>query len=330
MVHVAEVAGVSVPTVSKVLNGRADVSEATRSRVLKAVSATGYLPRLNASSERSGIIDLLIESVASPWALEILRGAEAEAAHNGSAVAVSATMRPDFSIKRWLASVAARRSDGVIFVLNRPDHEELDALRELQAGVVLLDPVGESEPELATVGATNWNGALEATEYLIGLGHTRIGFIGGPQALRCSLDRYEGYVAALRRHQLDLDPSLVVWEEFRSEGGSKGADALFAVPERPTAIFASSDQQAAGVFHAARLQGLSIPRDLSVVGFDDTILGEYMSPRLTTVRQPLDDMAREAVRLLFERRSARTDAPRIELSTSLVVRDSAAPPAARR
>jgi DNA-binding LacI/PurR family transcriptional regulator len=328
MSDVAAEAGVSVPTVSKVLNGRGDVSESTRARVFKAMSSTGYLNRRLPGRDTSGLIDVVIDGIGTPWALEILRGAEEAASRRGSAAVVTSTMHDTFSMTAWLSRIAARRSDGVIFVLSRADHSEIEALTELHTPVVLLDPVGGTDPSLTSVGATNWTGGFAATEHLISLGHTRIGFIGGPQELECSRQRFEGYAAALRRARLDVEPELVTHGEFMTPGGHAAGKLLLDLPDRPTAIFASSDLQAAGVYEAARERDVKIPSELSVVGFDDTSICGYLSPALTSVRQPLADMAAEAVRLIFDL----TDNPsiatgrRIELATSLVVRDSTASP----
>jgi len=327
MSDVAAKAGVSVPTVSKVLNGRGDVSDATRARVLAAMASTGYLSKRLPNPESTGLIDVVIGGIGTPWALEILDGAERAAARRGSAIVVTSTVNESFSMPAWLASVAARRSDGVIFVLSDEYHSEIKALDQLHTRVVLLDPVGGIEPDLAAVGATNWTGGYAAAEHLLAQGHTRIGFIGGPPELECSHQRFEGFAAALRRKDLDIIPELVTHNAFITRGGHESGAHLLDLPERPTAIFASSDLQAAGLYEAARERELKIPSDLSVVGFDDTVVCTYLSPALTSVRQPLADMAAEAVRLIFELNDDSTPARgrRIEMATSLVVRDSTAP-----
>lgn len=323
---VALQAGVSIPTVSKVLNGRGDVSETTRARVYDAMSSTGYLTRSSPSRDRNRVIDLVIDGIGSPWSLEVLRGAEAAASRRGASVIITTTTNGSFTMKGWLSNIAARRSDGVVFVLSKADHEELEALALLRTPVVLLDPVGESDPGLATVGATNWAGGFSATEHLLGLGHRRIGFIGGPPDLECSRQRFEGYSAALRRAGIPTDAELVTHGPFLTQGGHEGAARLLSLAQRPTAIFASSDLQAAGLYEAARERDIKIPSELSVVGFDDTQLCTYLSPALTSVRQPLAEMAGEAIRLVLEHQSdgdARAGR-RIEMATSLVVRRSTA------
>lgn len=329
MADVALQAGVSVPTVSKVLNGRGDVSEATRSRVQDALHDIGYASRGQAgrgqiNRERSGIVDVLINGVGSPWAMEVLEGAERSASEQGVTLAITTTMNNGFSLKGWMDKLASRRSDGVVFVLSKAEHEELATLAEWHLPVVLLDPVGESDPNLATVGATNWAGGLAATEHLLQLGHRRIGFIGGPEELVCTQQRLEGYAAGLRRAGVPWDPELVTYGDFLLTGGQRGGGELLDLADPPTAIFAGSDLQAAGLYQVAGERGLKIPADLSVVGFDDTNVCTSVSPPLTTVRQPLAEMAQEAIRIILDAHSDTRAGygRRLELATSLVVRSS--------
>jgi LacI family transcriptional regulator len=193
---------------------------------------------------------------------------------------------------------------------------------------VLLDPVGGSDPLFATVGATNWAGAVSAVEHLVALGHQRIGVISGHPRLVCSQERVEGYRAALARGGIAVDEDLVASGDFLPGGGLQRAAAMLALPDPPTAIFAGSDMQAVGVYQAAAERGLHVPRELSVVGFDDISLCEYLTPQLTTVRRPLARMAGEAVRpaLAGGEREVDGRAPRIELATHLVERASTTPP----
>ncbi|GAA4166827.1 LacI family DNA-binding transcriptional regulator [Gryllotalpicola daejeonensis] len=325
LADVAKAAGVSVPTVSKVLNGRADVSEATRAKVQQALQDTGYTAKRLQGNDLAGVIDLIIEGVDSPWALEIVRGAEAAAAHRGSAVVVTSSVNPGFDLRSWLDAVAARHSDGVIAALPTLGAEQLRALQELKAPVVVIDPSGDVPDRFATVGATNWAGSFAATERLLELGHTRIGLIAGPSNVPAAVQRLEGYASALRRNGVAFDPRLVTEAEFRVTGGHAAATKLLDLPERPTAIIASSDQQAAGLYEAARERDIRIPSELSVIGFDDTVLSRYLSPALTTVHQPLADMAAEAMRLVHELAAnpeARV-ARHLELATTMIERRSA-------
>jgi LacI family xylobiose transport system transcriptional regulator len=325
MAEVAAAAGVSVPTVSKVLNGRADVAEATRAKVQRAMLDVGYVSKRGAANDLAGVIDLIIEGVDSPWALEIIRGTEAAAAHQGAAVVVTSSINNGFDLGGWLDAVAARRSDGIIAALPSLGEQQLKALQGLQTPLVVIDPAAPLPEHISTIGATNWAGGFSAANRLLELGHTRIGIIAGPAHVPGAVQRLEGYTAALRRRGIALDPELVVEAEFRITTGHEAAARLLDLPERPTAVFCSSDQQAAGLYEAARERDIRIPSELSVIGFDDTVLSRYLSPALTTVHQPLAEMAGEAIRIIQQLAlDPRSNVARhLELKTSIVERRSA-------
>jgi LacI family transcriptional regulator len=192
---------------------------------------------------------------------------------------------------------------------------------------VLVDPVNLPDTDIASVGATNWAGGLAATEHLIGLGHRRVGMIGGPADMLCTQARVDGYRTALDRAGIEAGKDLVRYGDFHHQGGFARTRELLELPDPPTAIFAGSDEQAMGAYQAARLAGLRIPDDLSVVGFDDLPTCEWLSPPLTTVRQPLEEMGRVAARTLLQLLDGRPPlTPRVELATDLRVRASTAPP----
>ena len=322
---VAVEAGVSVPTVSKVLNDRPDVGEPTRRLVQEAISRTGYRPRAAARRRpRAGLVDVVVHSMNSPWALEVLSGAEEAARRAGVGLVVTATSDPPVD---WVPAVTRRRSDGVVLVVTDISAETLTRLRAKHVPVVVVDRTGNTDPGLASVGAANWSGALSATEHLISLGHRRIGMISGHPRLACSAERIDGYHAALRRAGLPVDDGLVLHGDFFPEGGRAGARRLLDLTDPPSAIFAGSDLQALGVYEEAHGRGLRVPEDLSVVGFDDLTIARYVTPPLTTVRQPLNEMAAGAVRMVLSMSSGDhpEQATRIELATNLVVRSSTVP-----
>lgn len=325
LADVAAEAGVSVPTVSKVLNGKADVAATTRARVYEAIETTGYSSRRSALRDTSGVIELLIEGADSPWALEIIRGAEAATASRDAGLVITSSVHESFSLDRWVDALRLRRSAGAIVVLPSAGPEVATALRSLRIPVVLVDTAGRDTEDFPKVGATNWSGGFEATNRLIALGHRDIGHIAGPSGLGSAVERHEGYVAALRRAGIPYRPELVAEGEFRQSGGYESGGRLLDLAKRPTAIFASSDQQASGLYEAARERDIRIPGDLSVIGFDDTVLSRHLSPALTTIHQPLTEMAAEAVRLVGELGAdpKRRGAQRIELTTHLVERRSA-------
>ncbi|HET9140076.1 LacI family DNA-binding transcriptional regulator [Actinophytocola sp.] len=327
---IAREAGVSVPTVSRVVNGRSDVSPATRARIEELLHEHGYRRRTSRRRDRAGLIDLVFNDLDSPWAVEIIRGVE-EVAHAAAVgTVVSAVHRRSTSTRQWLENLRTRASDGVILVLStlQPTHQA--ELRRLNVPIVAVDPAGGPALEMPTVGATNWAGGLAATEHLISQGHRRIGFVAGPPRLLCSRARLDGHRAALEAAGIDSDPELVRPGDFYHESGFQAGRSLLDLPDPPSAIFAASDQMAFGVYEAVRQRGLRIPDDLSVIGFDDLPEARWSSPPLTTIRQPLAEMGTLAARTVLRlAKGEEVESPRVELATHLVVRDSTATPTPR-
>ncbi|NML50685.1 LacI family transcriptional regulator [Streptomyces sp. R302] len=325
---IAAEAGVSQATVSKVINGRSDVAPSTRQRIEGLLQAHHYLPPgRQGRGRRSGLVDLIIGGLDSAWAVEILRGVEAECAQRSVATVVSLVPPGEAAPSGWTALPARHHSDGVILVTASVTHAQRAQVERTGAALVVIDPIDLPGNGVPSVGATNWAGGLSATEHLLELGHRRIAAIGGRKEMLCSQARIDGYRAALERAGIEVDRDLIRFGDFQHEGGFRCAQELLALPEPPTAVFAGSDQQAMGVYEAARQGGLSIPRDLSVVGFDDLPMCDWLSPPLTTVRQPLEEMGRVAARTLFQLMDGQPlVSPRMELSTELKVRVSTAPP----
>ena len=327
---IAAEAGVSLPTVSKVVNGRPDVAPATRARVEQLLDQHQYPRNGHRGPRRSGLIDLVFNGLDSPWAVEILRGVEEWGAQNSTAIAVSSVRHGDARPATWTSTIASHHSDGVILVTTELTTAQVVQLRGAGIPLVVIDPANTPPPDIPSVGATNWAGGLGATEHLLSLGHRRIGAITGPADMLCSLARLDGYRSGLERAGLTVDPALIKYGDFHHEGGFARAAELLDLADRPTAIFAGSDQQAFGVYEAARQHGLRIPDDLSVVGFDELPVSRWASPPLTTVRQPLAQMGSTAAQMLGE---LITDHPlranRVELSTELIVRESTAVPKER-
>lgn len=326
--RIAAEAGVSVPTVSKVLNGRPDVAASTRARVEAVIGKYGYRRRADERSWRSQLLELMFHELESTWALEIIRGVENVARENGMAVVLADSSGRHTPGQGWLESVLARRPVGIVSVCSDFTTGQLAKLRARDIPLVVVDPAGAPGPETPSIGATNWQGGLTATGHLLALGHRRIAMIGGPGDVLCSRARIDGYRTALETAGLAFDPALVRQGDFHVRSGYRELTTLLALHDRPTAVFAGSDLQALGVYEAARNAGLRIPEDLSVVGFDDLPIARWLTPELTTVRQPLQEMAAAAARLALS--LARGQAPesqRVELATSLVVRHSTAAPA---
>jgi LacI family transcriptional regulator len=320
---VAAAAGVSLATVSKVVNNRQDVSPVTRARVQRLLEQQNYVPLSGRPGVSPRLVDLVFPGLDSPWAIEIIRGV----ASSGLEVVVS-SMADAPSPERWAEHLAGAGRAGAIVVTSELTGPQRQTFERAQIPCVVIDPVDLPDPQVPSVGATNWAGGLAATRHLLQQGHRRIAVIGGPQHLLCSRARIDGYRAALDAAGLPVDPALIGYGDFHHTGGYARACRLLDLTDRPTAVFAGSDEQAFGVVEAARVAGLGVPGDLSVVGFDDLPMSRWASPPLTTVRQPLAEMGRVAAQMLASLMEGRPlNSSRVELATTLVVRSSTAPPA---
>lgn len=328
---VAREAGVSVPTASKVVNGREDVAPETRRRVTEALDRLGYVrrPRIEANKPPA-LIDLVVHSLQTSWSGAILHGVT-EAAHDaGLEVVVSSGLhrtrdgRPE---RGWLDKLSARGSAGVLFNLAELTASQYAWLDQHRVPYVLIDPVLEPPPGVVSVGAANWQGGVAATEHLLGLGHERIAVIGGYRRKLCSGARIAGYRSALSAAGVAYRPEYVRHGNFDETTAHRRTLQLLDLPDPPTAVFACSDRMALGVCAALAERGMRVPDDVSVVGFDDLPEARWAIPPLTTVRQPLGEMAATALRLLVRMMGGtRPEGTRTELSTRLVERASTAPP----
>ena len=327
---IAAEAGVSVPTVSKVLNGRSDVAPATRARIEEVMARHQYKRRTRGPAPSGPpLVDLVFHEMESEWALEIVRGVETTLATLGASVVLTASGGAHRPGQAWLDGVLARRPLGVILVMSTLTSAQREQLESRAIPFVALDTDGEPPTGVPAVGSTNWDGGLSATRHLIELGHRRVAVISGPKDVLCSRARVDGFRSAHERAGLTYDPDLIRWGDFYIAGGYEHAMDLLARPNRPTAIFAGADMQAVGVLRAARELGLSVPDDLSVVGYDNLPLADWFSPRLTTVNQPLRAMAKTATSMMLSLADGQQPpALRVDLATELVVRESTAPPPA--
>ncbi|GEL48139.1 LacI family transcriptional regulator [Cellulomonas hominis] len=322
---VAAEAGVSVPTVSKVLNSRPDVAEATRARVTGVLARHGYAVRPS-GSRRTGFVDLRMLDLDASWAEAVVRGAARAASRLGADLVV--TVDPDAeSCGSWVRHVLARGTDGLVSVVGVPDAGARADLGRAGVPLVVVDPRRPVEAGVLAVGATNFRGGLDATAHLVSLGHRRIATITGPQEQDDAVARLAGYRTALIQAGLPVDDDLIRTGDYGVDGGFRAASLLLRLDDPPTAVFAGSDDAALGVLRAAREHGVRVPRDLSVVGFDDLPVTPWLDPPLTTVRQPLAEMGDAAVTLVHRAREGTRGPAHLELATRLVVRESTAPPA---
>lgn len=320
--YIAESAGVSVPTVSKVINGRSGVGAATRARVEALVDRYGYRKPV----KRTNMMELVFDRVEHLWGAEIIRGVQQVAREHRVGVVLTEFGPQRNAIQYWIDDTVARRPDCVVTVAQLTD-DERDQLAAKGIPYVVFDPTVELSDDVPFVGATNWNGGRTATRHLVDLGHRRIAMVNGPDHVLCCRARFDGYRAAMEAAGLPVEPGFLARTDLTRDAGRLAALDLLSRPDRPTAIFAGNDLQALGVYQAARELGLRVPDDLSVVGFDDLPVAALVDPPLTTVHQPLAEMAAAATELaLALGRGERTSQIGLELATTLKVRQSTAAP----
>jgi LacI family xylobiose transport system transcriptional regulator len=321
---IAEQASVSLSTVSKVLNGRRGVAAETRERVEQLLHRHGYLRRGDAGSAGE-LVEVVIErALSSMWALEIVRGVEQVLRRRGMNIVLTQTESRHNPGSAWIEGVARRRPVGVLLVLTDLSVEHKQRLQTRNIPFALIDPAGSPAPDVPSVGATNWAGGVAATQHLQGLDHRDIAVITGPPDMMCTHARVSGYRHAMESAGLPVRDGWIVRGDFTRDSGLAAGMQLLTGEHRPTAIFASNDMEAIGVYEAARRLKLTIPDDLSVIGFDDIPLAGWLAPALTTIRQPLEQMAMEAVGIVLSTDDAPQGELRRELATSLVVRESVA------
>jgi len=331
---VASAAGVSIATVSRVLNGRPDVAPETRELVLRAVREQGFSTNRNAralSGGRTGLVGVIVPRVEAAYFGVILSGASEALYEQDMRIVLCPTLHQHDREVTLLDRLMRGTTDGAVLMLPEETSAELKALQR-DFPFVVVDPRVPLEEGIPVVSAAHAAGARAATEHLLSLGHRRIGAITGPREWIASTERLNGYHGALAAAGVLPDPALVAESDFRNGRVTEAAaNALLDLPDPPTAIFAFNDNVAVGVMRTARARGLRLPEDLSVVGFDDSEQAEIVYPALTTVRQPLAEMGRMAVSLLLRLlENQRVDALRIQLATKLVVRESTAPLVVRR
>jgi len=325
IMDVAHEAGVSYSTVSRVVNNKDVVEEKTRARVIQAINKLGYVVNRQARSLAGGssqVIGLLVRDLGTGYIGEIIRGIDDEIAQTQYDLMLYTTHRHKTDESAYVIMMTQGMADGLLLVLPRQPEAYLASLRERSFPYMLIDHQGIAENE-AAVAVENWQGGFVATEHLLQLGHRRIGFVTGNLTMGCAQNRRAGYYAALTQYGIKPDEALVKEGNFFQPDGYAAGQALLSLPQPPTAIFASNDVMAFGVMESVRDRGLKIPDDVSIVGFDDIPQSAYVHPPLTTVRQPLEEMGRVAVRTLLAMiENPDYSAPRITLPIELIVRQS--------
>ena len=319
---VAKTAGVSVSTVSRVLNGKLDVASETQDRIRSVIDDLGYTTNLAARSMRSfkkNMVGLIMPDIAYPFAMEVMKGVNRAIAESEFDLIVYTTGDVRKSGRasheqKYVSLLNNSITDGTIIVA--PVTGEFST----EAPIVSIDPL-MSDPNYPSVHATNYQGATETMNYLMGLGHKRIGFISGRAELESSNRRFMGYREALEQAGLPVAQELIASGDYTTETGVKCARELLSLEKPPTAIFASNDQSAMGVFQAAQELGLRIPEDLSVVGFDNIMESKYLG--LTTVDQFISEMGFVATQMLIRLINGEVlDSQTYKMQTQLVIRTS--------
>jgi LacI family transcriptional regulator len=325
---IASETGVSIATVSRVMNGQANVAPQTRARVLAALGRRGVLapePRAAAPKKTNRAVYLRCPYVLTDYFGVIVSSiAQTLDQHEIPLVLNAGEAAQRSSVLPTLAS----RTDvaGALLILPPESGDELVALRARRYPFVVIDPRTPVPRDIASVSAAHFSGARAITSHLIGLGHRRIGVIGGPREWLASDARLAGHTAAMAEVRVLPSDDLIRHTEPTVDFGYQAARQLLDLADRPTAIVGFSDKSAVGALKAAAERGLSVPGDLSVTGFDDIDLSQATSPMLTTVRQPLEEMGRTAVSLLRRLIDGHeVEALHMELATHLVIRGSTGP-----
>jgi DNA-binding LacI/PurR family transcriptional regulator len=330
-------AGVSVPTVSKVVNGRGGVAAVTRERVTAALREVGYLRSPSSPAHQRGsarLVDVVMHGLRTTYAANILGGIEAAARAAGLDIVVAASEAEqghrESPTVEWLDHLIDRGTGGVVLVLVETTSAQHEWLTHFGIPCVVIDPITSPPDGVASVAASNEKGGYDVTRHLLDLGHRRIAHIGGSAPKLCALARLAGFRSAMADAGVDVPPDYVLDGNFHAQEATTAMERLLSLPEPPTAVFAASDLMAIGAGQAIRGRGLEVGRDISVVGFDDVDEARVTVPALTTVRQPLIEMGRTGLDLLARQMQGEKVIGHVELPTELVVRDSSAAPGRHR
>lgn len=325
IVDVAKAAGVSISTVSRVVNDYPHVRPEIRLRVQEAMEALSFVPNRQARrlvGSRSGVVGLMVHALGTEYIAQVTRGIDEALYEADYDLILYTTHRvPDREV-HYAQAVAQGLADGLLIVVPSVGDAYLDTLRAANFPHVLVD-VDNGNEKSSSVGITNYQGAYDATSYLLKLNHRRIGLITDQPEWSLSRSRLNGYKAALADHGIDYDPALIQQDNFMSPYTGRLVEAFLALDDPPTAIFTFNDTAALQVMETLRLKRIRVPQDISVVGFDDIAQAKTATPELTTVYHPVYEMGRAAVEILCEHIENPGSPPRhIQLETQLRIRES--------
>lgn len=333
--EVARMSGVSTSTVSRYLRGQLDLSEGTERRVRQAVDALGYVVNARASSlakRRSGLVGLVLPGLSNPFFAALADHVADEVARRDLSLLLCTTRDIRHREEEYTNLLEGQAVDGMLYLGAHPSNKRLAAAIKSGLAVVVIDETQKRLPPVSTLTVDNFTGGFQATSHLIESGHRQIGYIGGPKDLPTEIERKRGYTEALTMAGISLESQVVVSGPYTEQFGISALPYIVTHTHQVTAAFCASDHTALGVISAAHTHGIKIPEQLSIVGFDDVAVAKYITPRLTTVRQPVSAIAKNAVEMLIDRINHPSAPPELRtLPVELVIRDSVVrPPAAVR
>lgn len=323
---VAKKAGVSITTVSYVITGKRFVSEDLQARVRQAMKETGYRPNNLARSLRVGKTDtigLIIPDSSNLFFAEISRNIEDIGFKNGYAVFLCNSDDQLAKQAEYLDVLISKQVDGIVFISVSNDKPILDRLIEANIPFIIVDRY-EFDVMADVVLIDNLAGGFAAVEHLASIGHKKIACITGPSSANPSADRFQGFVKGMQAYGLPIPEDYIQTGDFRFRSGETATEHLLALPQPPTAIFVCNDMMAIGALRAIQQHGLCVPEDISIVGFDNIPIVEALTPALTTVSQPIKEIASRAMEILFSRMQGemRELYKREVLIPKLILRDS--------
>jgi LacI family transcriptional regulator len=327
--EIAKRAKVSTATVSRAINRVPTVSPTLARRVWKVVDELGYYPNTQARalvSGRSRIFGLIVSEIINPFFPEIVQVFETIAVQHDYEILLTSTVHDPKRMEASVRRMIERRVDGVAVMSFGMEELLLEDLKVRNVPLVFVD-VGPPRPRVSNIRIDYLNGIRQAVQHLAALRHERIAFITGPLGLRSAVARKSAFTRAMKEIGLETDPDLIVEGDHTLEGGMSATATLLRHSQRPTAIMCSNDMTAIGVMRQSYDEKISIPNELSVIGFDDIRLAQFILPRLTTVQMSQPELARLAFQALLSEVQRETPAPHgaeYTLKTSLVLRESTA------
>lgn len=327
--EVARRARVSIATVSRTINGVSTVTPQLSRRVWRVIEELGYYPNTQARSlvsGRSRIFGLIVSEITNPFFPEIIQGFEDIAVQNNYEILTTSTVHDPKRIALSVRRMIERRVEGVAIVTFGMEEALFDDLKTRKIPLVFID-VGPPLPRISNIRIDYQHGIREAVQHLAALSHERIAFISGPLILKSAMARQRAFVESMEEIGLAVDPNHLIEGDHTMEGGIKALKKILQFPKRPTAVICSNDMTAIGVMRESYEEGVHIPRDLSLIGFDDIRLAQFMIPPLTSIKMSQTEIARMAFNaLLYEvqRDIPSPNGSEYVLRTSLVLRDSTA------